>query len=283
MTCSETENSSLFKAAQISLGVLGIIVSVTLRLVPTYTLQISIEKKSLSDCITNLEAYNRENRHFEFHWLPYTDTVQAKFTNVSQDRPSGPSLVRKLNEYVIENGALWLFSAFNRQFPSMTERVCKTMSAFVSNASGISHAHTTFASVRLVKFQEMEYNLPRDHFTDALSEIDEMIRHKRIRVHFPIECRFVRGDDIFLSPAHGRDSAYIAVHMFHGMPYQDYFERVEAICTNHGGRPHWGKMHFLKSDDLAPLYPRWDDFQEQRARCDPDRIFTTLYLESILG
>jgi len=283
VTCSEAENSALFRAAQISLGVLGIIVSVTLRLVPTYTLHINIERKSLSDCVTNLEDYNRENRHFEFHWLPFTDTVQAKFTNISQGPPSGPSLVRKLNEYVIENGALWLFSAFNRQFPSMTERVCKTMSAFVSNASGIGHAHTIFASVRLVKFQEMEFNLPQDHFRDALSEIDEMIRRERIRVHFPIECRFVRGDDIFLSPAHGRDSAYIAVHMFNGMPYENYFRRVEAICRNHGGRPHWGKMHFLKSNDLAPLYPRWDDFQEQRTRCDPDQIFTTPYLQSILG
>lgn len=283
VTCSEKENPALFKAAQVSLGALGLIVSVTLRVVPRYVLKIDIRKRQLSECLANLDAHNRDNRHFEFHWIPYTDTVQAKFTNLSSEPPAGQSILRTVNEYVIENGALWLFSAFNRQFPAMSERVCRTMAAFITDASGISHAHEVFASARLVKFQEMEYNLPASAFSVVLGEIGEMIRRKRIQVHFPVECRFVRGDDIYLSPAYGRDSAYIAVHMFRGMPYQPYFEEVEAICVKHGGRPHWGKMHFRTASTLAPAYPMWRAFQEQRAVCDPNRVFTTPYIESVLG
>lgn len=283
ISCSETENRPLFKAAKVSLGAIGIIVSVTLRLVPSYTLRIDIRKKSLTDCLNKLNVYNRENRHFEFHFLPYTDTVQAKFTNTSQEKPAGKSFTRWFNEYALENGALWLLSAFNRQFPQMSERVCRTMAALVTDTSGVSHAHAIFSTARLVKFQEMEYNLPAAHFEAALRELDEMIRRERIQVHIPIECRFVRGDDIPLSPAYGRDSAYIAVHMFKGMPYKRYFELAEAIFKRYEGRPHWGKMHSSTADELIMLYPEWNAFQLQRSLHDPDRLFSSPYIRSILG
>jgi FAD-linked oxidoreductase len=283
VTCSETENRLLFKSAQVSLGALGIIVSVTLRLIPAYALKIDIKKKPLTECLANLNSYNRDNRHFEFHFLPYTDTVQAKFTNLSNEKPAGKNLVRLFNEYALENGALWLLSAFNRQFPQMSERVCKTMAALVTDASGVSHAHEIFATARFVKFQEMEYNLPAEHFKSALRELDEMIRRERIQVHIPIECRFVHKDDIPLSPAYGRSSAYIAIHMFKGMPYQRYFELAEEIFKRYEGRPHWGKMHTCTAPELRMLYPEWNAFQLQRSLHDPDRLFSSPYIRTILG
>jgi FAD-linked oxidoreductase len=283
VTCSESENRDLFKAAQVSLGALGIVVGVTLRLVPAYALRIDVRKKTLTDCLANLETYTRDNRHFEFHFLPYTDIVQAKFTNLTDETPGGKSFGRWFNEYALENGALWLFSAFNRQFPGMSERVCKAMAAFVADTSGVSHAHRVFATARLVRFQEMEYNLPAEDFEVALREVDAMIRREKIQVHIPVECRFVRGDDIPLSPAYGRDSAYIAVHMFRGMPYQRYFDRAEEIFMHYGGRPHWGKVHTRRAADLAPLYPAWAAFQTQRDLCDPHRIFMSPYLAALVG
>jgi FAD-linked oxidoreductase len=281
--CSETQNRELFKAAQVSLGTLGIIVSVTLRLLPAYKLKIEIRKKSLSDCLKNLETLKRENRHFEFHWIPYTDTVQAKFANETNEPAQSQGISRFFNEYVLENGALWLFSAFNRQFPKASESVSRTIATFISDSANVNEAHKVFATVRLVKFQEMEYNLPVEHFHDAIHEIDATIRRERFKVHFPIECRFVHSDDIYLSPASGRESCYIAVHMFKGMPYREYFDAMEAIFKKYNGRPHWGKMHTRKADDLRPLYPHWDEFQTARQQLDPQRIFTSPYIETILG
>ena len=110
-----------------------------------------------------------------------------------------------------------------------------------------------------------------------------MIRRERVQVHIPIECRFVRGDDIPLSPAYGRDSAYIAVHMFKGMAYRHYFELAEAIFKRYEGRPHWGKMHSHTASELRRLYPGWNAFQLQRGLHDPERIFSSPYLRSILG
>jgi FAD/FMN-containing dehydrogenase len=93
----------------------------------------------------------------------------------------------------------------------------------------------------------------------------------------------VRGDDIYLSPASGRDSAYIAVHMYRGMPYRQYFAAVEAIFRDFGGRPHWGKMHMLTAAELRGLYPEWARFQAARRQLDPAGVFQNAYLRLILG
>ena len=116
---------------------------------------------------------------------------------------------------------------------------------------------------------------------DVVREIREMIEKKNVRVHFPLECRFVKGDDIWLSPAYGRDSAYIAVHMYKGMEYKPYFEAVQSIFRNHQGRPHWGKMHFMTAKELRPLYPMWDRFQEVRKQLDPKGVFMSEYLKNL--
>src|SRR5262245_29466770 len=128
----------------------------------------------------------------------------------------------------------------------------------------------------------MEYSLPAEHFVAAMRAIDECIRRERFQVHFPVECRFVRADDIPLSPASGRDSTYIAVHMYKGMAYRAYFDAIEAIFRSFDGRPHWGKMHTLTARELRPLYPQWDQFQAVRCQLDPDGLFLNPYLRRLL-
>jgi L-gulonolactone oxidase len=86
-----------------------------------------------------------------------------------------------------------------------------------------------------------------------------------------------------LSPAHDRDTTYIAVHQLQGMAWEDYFRSVEAIMTEYGGRPHWGKRHFQTASTLAERYPHWHDFLAARARLDPDGRFRNAYLDRVLG
>jgi L-gulonolactone oxidase len=102
-------------------------------------------------------------------------------------------------------------------------------------------------------------------------------------ISFPVEVRFTAADDIPLSTAHGRTSCYIAVHMYQGTQYQQYFEAVEDIMDDYGGRPHWGKLHFQTAETLAPRYPEWGRFQSARRRLDPDGVFTNAYLDRVLG
>ena len=65
--------------------------------------------------------------------------------------------------------------------------------------------------------------------------------------------------------------------------HREYFGGVEAIMRDYDGRPHWGKLHTRTAADLAPAYPRWDDFLAMRERLDPQRVFTNDYLETVLG
>jgi FAD/FMN-containing dehydrogenase len=140
-----------------------------------------------------------------------------------------------------------------------------------------------FCTRRLVRFQEMEYGLPQERVAEVFLEVREWIARHRPRVCFPLECRFVKGDAIPLSPAYGRDSAFVAVHAYRGMEFRGYFDGVEAIFRNHQGRPHWGKLHTATAAELRRLYPRWDEFQAVRARLDPRRVFGSPYLERVLG
>ena len=279
--CSPEQNPELFKAAQVSMGMLGVIARVKLRVVPATHHRYQVRREQLSDCLAHLETYKRENSHFEFFWLPYTRYVQAKFLNETKAPATSGTLWGNINKIVLENWVYWLLSESCRLAPGVTKTVARISGEAISPVEEVDYSHRLFATPRMVRFQEMEYSLPADQFSSALAEIKSCIEEKRFNVHFPIECRFVRGDDIWLSPAYQRDSAYIAVHMYRGMPYQDYFHHIEAIFRRYQGRPHWGKLHTRTAAELAALYPKWEDFRRIRRSLDPTGLFLNDYLRSI--
>jgi L-gulonolactone oxidase len=132
-----------------------------------------------------------------------------------------------------------------------------------------------------VRFEEMEYAVPREHAADGLRTAKAIL--ERHAVSFPIELRFVAGDDTFLSPAYGGARAYIAVHVFRGMAFERPFREVEEAVGAFGGRPAWGKRSYLSAAELAPRYPRWDDFQAIRRELDPGGRFANAWSRHVLG
>jgi FAD-linked oxidoreductase len=277
--CSEESNRDLFKAAQVSFGALGVIARVTLRVLPSYRLRRESRRALLDDCLANVEKYKRENRNFEFFWFPYSNHCQVKFLNQTTEPPT------RINRWsrVLENRVFLVLSECCRLIPGMCRSISRFSAWSIPSVTEVNYSQLVYPTPRLVRFQEMEYNLPAERFAAAMIDIRECIERNRFAVHFPIECRFVRADDIWLSPATGRDSCYIAVHMYRGMPYQDYFGAVEEILQRHEGRPHWGKLHTMKSAQLAKAYPRWHDFLRLRDQLDPKGIFLNPYLETLFG
>jgi len=283
LECSNELHPDIFKAAQVSLGVLGVISKITLQCVPAYKLKFFSHRESLESCLLNLERYNQENRNFEFYWFPYSDLVQSKFSNITDEPAEDNNFFNYLSDVVLENGVFGLASEVTRWVPSTSAPISKFVSQAVATVTKVNWSHRVYAMPRLVKFNEMEYNIPIEQFEDVFLEIKECMEQQKFKVHFPTENRVVKRDDIYLSPAYGRDSAHISIHVYKGKPYKKYFKAMEAIFRNHNGRPHWAKMHYLTANELADLYPMWNKFLQIRQELDPNGMFLNGYLQQLFG
>ncbi|MBL4706306.1 MAG: hypothetical protein JKY54_17395, partial [Flavobacteriales bacterium] len=268
-------------AIRLSLGTFGVFIKMKLRLDKTYKLKEITQKETLAGCLENFETYRNENRNFEFFWFPHTDTVQTKFLNITDEPFKRPGFGKKVGDLLIENWMFLLMCKLAKWFPSFSKTVAKISAWGIANGKFVDWSHDIYASERQVRFNEMEYNVPIEHFKTVLLEIKEMIEKEDIKVHFPVECRFVKEDNIMISPAYQREAAYVAVHQSKGVPYEDYFKKAEAIFNKYNGRPHWGKINYQTGESFSKLYPKWEDFKTIRAEEDPDRIFINEYLEGI--
>ncbi|MBL0913151.1 MAG: FAD-binding protein [Bacteroidia bacterium] len=283
ITCNAADEA-LFNSIRISLGSMGIITRIKLRCVPAYNLHLEKKKERLGDVLNKLETYIHENRNFEFYWLPYTPYTQTKYSNaVTTAATHTPGWKAWVDEVLLENHVFGLFCGVAKTFPSTAPAVSRLTAAFIGKETKVKEAHNVFATQRLVKFTEMEYNVPLAQYKDVMKELTARFGREKYPINFPIENRFVKEDEMYLSPAHKRNSAYIACHAYKGVDNTRYFRDMEAIFQAHGGRPHWGKMHTCTSAYLRNAYPQWDAFHTQRAAQDPDGVFLSPYLRKIFG
>jgi FAD-linked oxidoreductase len=275
------KDGDLFDAARISLGLLGVITRMKLQLVKAYKLEEEVRKESLSDCLKNIHKYRTENRNFEFFWFPYTQTVQTKFLNITEKPQKVNGAVKKKMDVFLEKGVFGVLCKLSQWIPSFSKQVAKISAKAIGANHEIDWSHNIYATVRGVKFNEMEYNVPLEHFEAVFLELKDMIESNKLPIQFPLECRFVKADEMLISPAYQREAAYIAVHAYNGKEYDTYFKKAEAIFNKYNGRPHWGKLNYKGRDEFKKIYPKWDVFNQIRSQEDPDRIFVNSYLDEI--
>jgi FAD-linked oxidoreductase len=284
--CSATTRPDLFHAARVSLGALGIITTLTLRCVPSFALHAREFPGRLDAVLEEFDDLTAVEDHVEFHWFPHGDDVMVKRNNrlPADALPRPLSALRRFYEYeVMENAAFGLVCRVARAAPATTRRLNRVCGSLVSERVYSDASHRVFTTPRRVRFVETEYALPRETLHDVLRELRTAVARLDHGVIVPVEVRVAQADDVWLSTAHGRDTAYVAVHQFLGMPYRQYFDTFERIARSVGGRPHWGKMHSLDATALAELYPHFEDFRRVRAAVDPAARFTNPYLDRVLG
>ncbi len=269
-------------AARVAIGALGVVTEVTLRCVPLFTLRGVDAPRPLGEVLDRLDALADEARHFEFFVFPHTGVALTR-TNTVHDGPPEPEgpVRRYVEDVVLGNYGLAAATALARRRPALVPRINRAAAATFSTKVRIDRADRIFASPRLVRFTEMELAYPRSAAREVVEEVLDTAR--RHPVDFPIEVRFVAGDDALLCPAGGRPTVYVAVHASRGMPWEAFFRAVQAIGDRHGARPHWGKRHFLEAAQLRERYPGWERFQAVRARLDPGGVFTNAYVRRTLG
>ena len=128
---------------------------------------------------------------------------------------------------------------------------------------------------------EMEYSVPLEGAVDCMREIAQLLQTKHPDVVWPVEFRTLAADNVWLSTAYERTTATISVHQDVAFDETDYYKDCEAIFLAYGGRPHWGKVHYLDARALESAHPRYVDWWQQRDAIDPGGVFLNDYLAGL--
>ncbi len=281
LDCDAENNAEVFRAAQVSLGVLGINTRIRLQNQPAHRLHQREWLAETEDVLDDIDSYLHNNQQFELFPLPHTSKSIVVITNPADagsadtiaDHPEAVNDLRQAFE-------------LTRVLPFGGEFVYRNLLelAYGEGSDRIGASYNVLAHPRLVPFIEMEYTVPAELGVECLREILSVIRKKAPDVGFPLEYRYVKADQSMLSMFSERDGCSISMHQFADLPnWQEYFETLEPVFKKYEGRPHWGKWNGLKEADFAALYPQWNDFKRVRRELDPKGMFLNPYLRSLFN
>ena len=242
--CSPGENPDLFSAARLSLGAFGVITELRLAVRDAYRLHERIWLEDLDSVMSRIDELFDSTRHFEFFWYPGRRRAVCKSLEETTADPDP-----------LENNP--------------RERIGWSDEIISSERNDL---HT-----------EIEYSLPAPAGPPCLEELRWLISRDFPDLEWPLEYRAVAPDDIWMSPAHGRDTVTISVHQGKGLGDEPLFRACERIFTRYDGRPHWGKVHFLDGDQLAAVHPHWRAWWDRRDEADPAGRFLNSHLRTWVG
>jgi FAD-linked oxidoreductase len=278
IACSRSERPEVFAAAQVSLGALGVISQVTLRVRPRHVLRRKVWLMPTEELLQAAPALAEKHRQFECYLLPHTGYGAA----ITHDEVPGPPTPRapSPDEDVLQD--LKRLRDWFGRWPSLRRWVARQAIDPAMAEEATDWSWKLLSTHRPTRFNESEGHVPREAGVACLREVLAALE-TRGDVFFPIEFRTIAADDAWLSPFHGRDSCSIAVHAAHDEPWDYLVKAIGPIYRRHGARPHWGKLHDRSAAELRALYPRWADFQQLRRSLDPAGRMLTPYLQRLLG
>jgi FAD/FMN-containing dehydrogenase len=252
----------MLHAAQVSVGVLGVVSAITVQTMPAYNLHERLWRDDFETCMERHDALAAQHRHFGFFWCPVPesrhlyclpDTAPVSSTDKTAD-------VCEMKVMDITE-APPLEGAFER----------------------VAYSSEIYPIEYVPNFHELEYAVPVEHGKDAIRAVRALMLTKHTNCIYPIEYRFTAGDPAWMSPFHHQDSITLSVSGGPGIDYWDYLRDVDTILRRYGSRPHWGKLHFLDTEDVTTLYPRAEDFRALRRRLDPQGRFLNDHLRMLFG
>jgi FAD/FMN-containing dehydrogenase len=231
---------------RVALGTCGIFTQLRIQALPSYQLHRREWCTTTAACMANLDELIETNRNFDFYWYPRSDEIKLRTMN-------------ELDEIEVD----YEFAAIVRD--------------------QIGWSHEILPRERVLKFDEVEYALPREAGPECFQQVRRRVRDRwRRDVAWRVLYRTIAADEGWLSPMYGRESVTISLHHNAGMPYDEYFADIEPIFRAFDGRPHWGKKHTLTGAEIAPMYPMWHHFQQLRALLDPHGVFMSADVHALL-
>ncbi|NNH88034.1 D-arabinono-1,4-lactone oxidase [Acinetobacter terrae] len=276
LQCDRQQNTDIFQAGRVALGSFGILTKITLQNRSRYKLKEQIRLCPLQEVFANIDQWKHQHRHIEFWAFLHSDQVMLKTLDETDD-----AIQPRQDAWPSEDALLTLCSELTRRLPATNPYLQKLLSVFVKPTCYVDWSNQIFPTPRNTKFNEMEYQIPVEQGLQCLEEVLHTLRKHQVPMFFPIEFRYVKGDDIWLSPFYARDSVSISIHQFHKQDYHAVFDLVEPILQKYQGRPHWGKLHSMTAASLRDLYPKWDDFMALRQQLDLNQKWLNPHLKQL--
>ena len=274
--CDRSQEPELFEAARVSLGMLGVVVRIRMKVLPAYRLKESQWRQSLKATLAEWDELAATHRHVEFFQFPYSEHANLKTLDVvgEGESPEAGEFEDNVFQAVCDLAAVW---------PRTAPTLQRMLTRAIRKSERSGPAGRIFPSERNVKFEEMEYEIHAENGHEALRRAMALVRERRWPIIFPFEYRAVAGDDIWLSPMNGRDCASISFHQYAKMEWREPFAGVEKVFLDAGGRPHWAKRHTLASADVVRLYPDAERWGAVRKRYDPTGKFLNGHLAELFA
>ncbi len=276
---SADKRPEVFNAARVSVGALGIITQAQLKTTANRRLRRRVWLESYEEALSKAEQRWNEHRNFEFYAVPFTGLV----ANITHDETDDPALARGPDSDTAFLDALKMLRNLFGFSTGLRKAAAKALLGGTKPETAVDEGWKLLSTERPVRFNEMEFHIPHENQLAALTAVVQAIEKHRPDVFFPIEVRRIAPDDAWLSPFQGEPRGSVAVHCYYKDDYAFLFELIQPILLSHGGRPHWGKLHSLTSEQLSGLYPHFGDFLKVRAELDPNGRMLTPYMRGLLG
>lgn len=277
--CSREVRPELFHAARVSLGAFGVLSEVTLQNRPLERVKKIVSLVDTEDMLRQWPALAEKHRNAEFLVLPFTGK-SALITHDTTTEPVSPRGTDQDSDTLMDLKSLRDLFEFT---PELRKKAAQSAMADTPPDTAIDEGWKLLSNERPVRFKEMEYHLPIAEQVGVLREIIRRIEIDARGVFFPIEARIIAPDDAWLSPFYERESGSIAVHAWYKEDHDWMYRLAEPLFREAGGRPHWGKLHSLKAEDLKRLYPRFAEADAVRRAVDPDGRMRNPFLQRLFG
>ena len=284
-----TENDDLIDAVRVSLGMLGVMSIITFQCEPAYTLHIKEGPESDTEWLPKIKSRLKKHDFLRILWLPHTDkgyviTGDKIHPDTEVKENLGPSYLKH------RRTASKILYKYTHIFPWLTAIANKLLyKGFFSSKK--EHKGTLYQATvtksRGSTLELAEWTIALDKFPKVFAELKEELNKwsNKSFVHIPMDVRFVYKDKSWLSYAYGQDTVTMGCVSRNAATADTYeaFKSIEQIFLKYGGRPHWGKRFAAKDEELARVYPKWEDFKDVRRELDPTNKFLNPYLTTLIN
>jgi len=251
------DEPDLLLAAQVSVGMLGVVTRLELEVTDAYRLREQVDLRPWDDVMANWDELVAEHRHFGFFWLPTEESAALYKLDSHGEKVADQCYVKVYDE------------------------VGPDVPDDATEGRRVDRCYRIFPMVFDPNFHELEYFVALDRGPDALAAMRELMLRSLPDSVYPLEVRTVGREEAFLSPNFETPTTVISVSGKPGTDYWDYLRSVDALLADFDARVHWGKLHFLTPERLRALYPRAGDFIAARRELDPEGIFLNDHLRPL--